>query len=595
MVAPPVVSTPRYSLLCVDDEPQMLKALALNLGAHYAVELAPNGRVALQMLKAMPNINVIISDMRMPGMNGAQFLAAARQIAPRVRRLVLTGDTGIQTAQAAVNEGRVFRYLTKPCSSTLLLEAVAAAIEDFNAEARESSAIRKTIIHDALMHDSTTALESRESLLERLNGTYSSDGSDELTDRVLLFIDIDIDEELAEASDISITDQAMRILAGRLQALIQDAQCLARYRQTTFVALLAPHASSIEDALALAANLVSSLEEPVLIRDTVLIHSLRIGIATVPCGTKPQHIVLRHAEVAARHARTQTTSAVCVFSQELSTNESRRRDLSRALTLAVGREQLTLYYQPIVDVNTHSVYTIEALARWVHPQLGTISPDVFIPLAEESGLIIQFGDWALNRACTEALTLPRALIPRVSVNVSVAQLVHPRFLARMSESLERSTLPPSALEIEVTETFCALDLDKACAVLSEVRLLGIRVAIDDFGAGYSSLSYLNRLPADVLKIDASFARNIDRGGEFIIVAALGVADKLGIDVILEGIESERTMMQARALGISKMQGFYFARPRLADDLLPWHREFIGPVREQIMRSCQQSLTDYVTQ
>jgi EAL domain-containing protein (putative c-di-GMP-specific phosphodiesterase class I) len=251
----------------------------------------------------------------------------------------------------------------------------------------------------------------------------------------------------------------------------------------------------------------------------------------------------------------------------------RRRETIQALRGAVAQKQLTLHYQPIIDIEHNRVYSIEALARWEHPQLGFVSPNIFIPLAEETGLMIPIGDWVINRACADCRNLLGRIFRRVSVNVSVAQILDSRFMQCLYQAIETSGIEATALELELTETVFAEDLERVCKLLSEVRLLGVRVAIDDFGAGYSSLAYLARLPVDVLKIDRTFVQDFDRGGEAIIGAALSVAHTLKIEVIVEGVETALELKRVRALGARKIQGFLFARPMPAAALLSWHEEF----------------------
>jgi len=206
-----------------------------------------------------------------------------------------------------------------------------------------------------------------------------------------------------------------------------------------------------------------------------------------------------------------------------------------------------------------------------------VSPGIFIPLAEKTDLIIPLGEWVLNRACADAKALFGQIFRRMSVNVSVSQILHRGFIGVLSQSIENSGLEPAALELEVTETVFAEDLEKIRAVLTAVRRLGLSVAIDDFGTGYSSLAYLGSLPVDTLKIDAVFVRNFDRGGEAIIGAALAVAKKLRIEAIVEGIETSDSLDKIRRLGATKVQGYLFARPMPVTTLMSWHSEFIEPL------------------
>jgi predicted signal transduction protein with EAL and GGDEF domain len=365
-----------------------------------------------------------------------------------------------------------------------------------------------------------------------------------------------------------------------LRGLFVATQCLAHYRPETFVGLVDVKESFEDAAQVLARRAIHVLEQPVEVEGIVLQYRVAVGIAPISVGDDPS-AVLRYAQLAAREAAQSDHNPVCVYSRESRVKDDLRRQTIRALRIAVTKEQLRVHYQPIVDLEHHRVYSIEALARWEHSQLGVVSPDIFIPLAEKAGLMMPLGESILNRVCADAKALLGPLFRRVSVNVSVAQLLHRQFIHALSQSINNGGLDPTALELEVTETVFAEDLDKACAVLREVRALGIRVAIDDFGAGYSSLAYLSRLPVDTLKIDAAFVRDFHCGGEAIIGAALAVAKQLKIEAIVEGIETAEMLDKICGLGATKVQGYFFARPMPAAMLRGWHSEVIEPLTHHL--------------
>jgi len=568
------VASQTHTVLCVDDEPQILEALALTLGRQYQVNMAPSGLAALEMLRAAPDTTVIISDMRMPSMNGAQFLAAARKIAPHARRILLTGHADVASAVQAVNEGGIFRLLTKPCSSARLSEAVEAAIADHDADARERNEIRENAKEEILSKDPLTGLSSPASLLERLDRCRGAEGASEWRPEVLFVIEIGGVDELSDGYDCKAAEHIFRLLAMRLRAHLANAECLARYPETMFVALLIPRDSSDAALETLASSIVAALEVPLAQDGIAQQIRVAVGIARIPIGTNTDpRSALRYAELAAREAKRHGSDPVRLFSRESIVRNERRRETVQALRTAVAQQQLSLHYQPIVDIERGTVYSIEALARWQHEKLGTVPPNTFIPLAEEIGLMIPLGEWVMNRACADARLLSGPQFGRVSVNCSVSQLLDSRFLYGLYQAIEKSGIDPKALELELTETVFAEDVDRVCTLLSDVRLLGVSVAIDDFGAGYSSLAYLTRLPIDVLKIDKTFVENFDRGGEAIIGAALAVARTLKIEVIVEGVETEQALRQLRALGATKIQGYVFAKPMPVNALMAWHADF----------------------
>jgi predicted signal transduction protein with EAL and GGDEF domain len=562
-----------YPVLCVDDEPQILEALALTLGRRFNVSMACGPEDALQKLRDAPHMAVIISDMRMPNMSGAEFLAASRRIAPDARRILITGYSDIPTAIAAVNEGQVFRFLTKPCESAELVEAVQAAIADIQEESVERSAIRRFAEREALDRDPHSGLASRERLLDRLTESQWRTTAEGGSTDCLYVIDIDNLLQIVDEANLSGSEPILGIFARRLQAHFPEAICLACYNETTFAVLVTESGNS-EVALQLSGiKLADALTEPLNVGGFVLPVALSIGIARVPTGTDDSRVVLKHGELAAREAKRRGGNSVSVYSPESQAKAEYRRELLRALRVAVEKEELALHYQPIVDIENNRLHSVEALARWQHTQLGNVSPGTFIPLAEESGLMIPFGGWVLRQACSMARTLVGPVCPRVSVNVSVPQVMDPGFLYSIYLALEGSGLDPESLELELTESVFAGELDMVCRLLDDVRRLGVRIAIDDFGVGYSSLGYLSRLPINAVKTDISFVRNFHSGGEAIIGATLELAHKLGLEVVVEGVETAEMLEKVRGMGATNIQGYLFAKPMALPELTAWLVDF----------------------
>jgi Amt family ammonium transporter len=574
MVArPKSIETAAHAVLCVDDEPQLLEAIALTLGRRYHVELASSGEAALEALRTLPKLSVVVSDMQMPRMNGVQFFNEARRVAPNARRILLTGYADMTSAIAAVNDGRVFRYLTKPCSAAQLNEAVEAAIADIEAELRDQSAQRRNVEREIAGLDRLTGLASREGLIERLCLLQSQCAAGTGSDATLFLIDIGDPEALLEGLDCEADERVLRHLAERLRSEFGAAECLARSGPQTLTAVLATKTRSEGELRDAAFRIMEALDRPVEVDGVAVKASLTIGVVPIDTGTDDARVLIRHAELAAREARQPGASPVCVFSSESNARAAYRRELSRALRIAVAREELDLHYQPIIDVAGNRLHSVEALARWEHPQLGFIPPTTFVPLLEQLDLMVPVGEGLLVRACSGVRGILGPVCPRVSVNVSVSQLLDANFLHSIYVALDKSGIAASALEMEVTETVFAQDLDRISSILTEIRALGIRVALDDFGAGYSSLRYLNRLPLDVVKIDGIFVRDFDQGGDAIIAAALSIAEKLHIELIVEGVETDAMLANVRTLGVTKMQGFLYARPMPQAQLKAWLAEF----------------------
>lgn len=572
---PQTIHSAKHAVLCVDDEPQLLEGLALTIGHLYYVELAAGGPAALEKLREHPQMSVIVSDMRMPEMDGVEFLSASRNIAPDARRILLTGYADTNSAIAAVNEGRIFKYLSKPCSSAELLDAIAAAVADYEADIEERSALRRTLSREILGVDRPTGLASRDALLEQL--CLMQGRAAELPASALFLIEIALEKAMIDEFDSRARDGALRVLADRLKSGFPQAECVARHGPGTFVVVLTPENQSESSLELLGLKLITALEQPVEIDGIAHKVGLSIGIALIAPGIENPEVIIQHAEMAARDAARIGGNSVRVFSPESRAKAEYRRELGRALRDSLAREELVLHYQPIVDVELGSLHSLEALARWEHPRLGFVPPAAFIPLIEQMKLMSSFGDWVMRRACSEIRPMLGAVCPRVSVNVSVTQLIDIQFMHNVYVALDQAGLAASALELEITESVCAENFDAVRQILTELRDLGVGIAIDDFGSGYSSLHYLSRLPVSAVKIDGSFVRDFEQGGEAVIAAALSIAEKLRIDAIVEGIETAAMLDQVRRLGAVKLQGYWFARPMPQAALSLWIAGFSGEI------------------
>ncbi|HZT02951.1 MAG TPA: EAL domain-containing protein [Steroidobacteraceae bacterium] len=410
----------RPVVMCVDDEPGVLEGLRAILGRKYSVISAADAKSALCLLGQQPNVAVILSDMRMPGMDGIEFLARCCSLVPRAQRIMLTGQADLSIAMSAVNRGQVFRFLTKPCASPRLLEAVAAATARY------------------------AALDAQE-------------------------------EVPRQVADVR-----------------QDHR----------------HSAGVPDR-----------------------------------------------------------------SESLDFDD---RALLADLLDAIRQDRLQLHYQPIIDVRTGQVRGFEGLARWRHERIGYVPPTRFVAIAERGGEITRLGRWVRRRACLDSGHLSTNGATKVAVNVSAQELVSPRFLRHLEQCLSLPGLRPGTLELELTESALAKDIDALRERLTQARSLGVSICVDDFGTGYSSLSYLSHLPVDVIKVDRVFVREFDDGGKSIIKAALGIARDFGREVIIEGVETEEMLQRVCELGASLVQGYLFARPMPVSDIASWRADRCPP-------------------
>ncbi len=561
----------RARVLCVDDERQVLDGLALQLRRRYAVGLAISGADGLAYLREHPDTAVIISDMRMPGMDGAAFLAASHSVAPDARRILLTGFSDQASTVAAINEGRICRFLSKPCDPKTLSEAIESALADHRREMHDRSEIRRLAVQEVITRDRGSGLASRESLLQTLQDTLLRSPVDEAGAVYL----VRARAQPAEALDLdsSTTDTLVAQIASRLDAFKSSFRCIARWDAQSF-ALLEPASDMTPDALLRRGqSLAEAVDFSTEFSGARVSVQATVGIVVLTRTMTEARVVMGNAELAELAARGRDGGLPFLFTAELAESAAYRRTLVRALREAIVDDRLEMNYQPIVDIESGRLHSVEALARWRHPQYGAISPGTFIPLAESAGLIVQFGEWALRRVCREAAAIVEKGFPRVALNVSVIQLLDPEFLYGLYLALDQARLEPSVLEIEVTESVFAQDIERLRSILLDVQKLGIHIAIDDFGAGYSSLAYLSRLPVSIVKTDGAFMRDFERGGEAIIVATLGMAGKFGLETIVEGVETAAMLQSARSVGATLVQGYHFARPMPVDALDAWREGF----------------------
>lgn len=546
----------RVRILCVDDEPEVLRGLRLVLGRDYEMVEALSGEAALEAISGDGEFAVIVSDMRMPRMNGAELLSRLVAIAPHTPRILLTGEADLSSAIAAVNEGQIFRFLTKPCLPTDLRRAVAAAVDRFQAQKHEITSMRRKLVVEQCKIDSLTGLASRQDLMAILESA-AYDASVAGGDIVAFFISIDASDTPIIPGELPWEDELALVIADRLRQQFGDARAIGRWDTGQFVVLESSKAvcdmSLVERAEEMHRALTVSIESG---QEAVGVGA-RVGVARLTDRLQWQSLI-RQAACASRDSR--SMQGVCLYQHEVPSPDSRNRQLVRAMRQALSGHQFRLHYQPIVNIDTNVAPAIEALVRWEHPVLGAVSPATFIPVAEQSGHILDIGRWVLWQACREVQPILTDGIMKLAVNISARQVMERNFLPELEKCLTHFAIPAGTLELELTESAMASDIGALRAALEAVRSLNVRISVDDFGTGYSSLSYLSRLPVDTIKVDRIFVRDFLMGGGTIIRAALAMAKEFGKEVIIEGVETDAMLEQVRGLGATLVQGYLFATP-----------------------------------
>jgi EAL domain-containing protein (putative c-di-GMP-specific phosphodiesterase class I) len=300
--------------------------------------------------------------------------------------------------------------------------------------------------------------------------------------------------------------------------------------------------------------------------------SASVGVAIADGDSTPETL-MQQSDAAMYRAKERGRGRVELFDDALRSKTEQRWATVSALRQALEREEFTVHYQPVVDLSTGAMVSLEALLRWAHPGRGLVSPAEFIPVAEETGLIVPIGAWALEQACRQLIQWqqtpkPSATAPRLSiaVNLSVRQILAPDIASQIADVLRRTGVRPADLCLELTESVFMGDVDYFGTTLADIKTLGVNLAIDDFGTGYSSLSYLKRFPVDTVKVDRAFVDGlgVDPHDTALVAAIVAMADALALDVIAEGVETREQLLGLKRLGVPRAQGFYLARPMAAD-------------------------------
>jgi diguanylate cyclase (GGDEF)-like protein/PAS domain S-box-containing protein len=415
-------------------------------------------------------------------------------------------------------------------------------------------------IHYLAHHDALTALPNRSHFNARIDQEIAALARGESL--AVLCLDLDRFKEVNDLFGHAAGDTVLQAVASRVTAVLDERQMMARLGGDEF-AVLMPVANPAA-ASRLAETILEALRATSDAPETNAI-STSIGIALCPDDAGDRQALLTHADTALYRAKSEGRNTYRFFEARMGAEVRERRILEHDLRLAVARDELRLVYQPQKDIRSQVITGFEALLRWKHPTRGEISPSVFIPVAEETGTILEIGDWVLKTACREAATWTRPLT--VAVNVSAVQLYNADFVKELHQILLETGLPPRRLEIEITETALVRDFNRALTTLRLIKALGIRIAMDDFGTGYSSLSNLRAFPFDKIKIDGSFIKSVNSNDQAatIVRAVLGLGRGLGLPVLAEGVETDAELHFLRDELCDEAQGYLLGRPAAIGD------------------------------
>ncbi|NRG18097.1 bifunctional diguanylate cyclase/phosphodiesterase [Rhizobiales bacterium] len=415
----------------------------------------------------------------------------------------------------------------------------------------------------AALHDGLTGLANRDLLTKRFEELLSEGGG---ADRLLgvVYIDLDHFKDINDTLGHAAGDEVICEAARRLRVIVPSGALLARISGDEF-ALLVPDCQDRDELDDLLKRIQDRFASPMYTSNTHLYVSLSIGAAVAPDDGASMGELLRKADIALYSAKANGRGRHTFFTIAMEEQVRARENLARELRRAIDHDQLSLVYQPQTTINGRKILAVEALVRWNHPSRGQISPASFIPLAEETGLINDLGLWVLRRACRDAVRWPHL---KLAVNISPIQFRHPQFIERLTSILSATGFNPHRLEIEVTENVFSNEDPLVLQTLQRVQQKGIRVALDDFGSGYSSLSYLRQFPFDTLKIDRAFIAGLETSphASAILGTIINLGEALGMSVVAEGIETEHQAAFLRLTKCDRLQGYFLSRPVPADEV-----------------------------
>jgi len=412
-------------------------------------------------------------------------------------------------------------------------------------------------------HDSLTKLPNRLLMTDRLNHAIEHARRED-HQLAVLFLDLDRFKLINDSLGHHVGDVLLQYGANRIVKLVRDSDTVARLGGDEFVIIL-EQIDDTKDAAVLAQKLMRAFGDPFMIDEKELTVTLSIGISVYPGDGKDYNTLVKNADAAMYRAKEQGRNDYQFYTPALTNLAFEHLTMDSALRHALENEELILYYQPQYSLKTGNLIGVEALIRWEHPEMGTISPDKFIPIAEESGLIVPVGEWVLRTACQQMKKWKKYKLKHMAVNISGRQFRKESILGSVKKVLKETRLNPELLELEITESII-MDEASHARILDELNQMGIYIAIDDFGTGYSSLSYLKRLPVHKLKIDSSFVRDIpgDLSDKAITTAIVAMGKSLNLKVIAEGVETKEQQDFLKSLGCDEAQGFLFSQPLPAD-------------------------------
>lgn len=575
-------------ILIVDDEAVVRGVLLALLGAKYECVEAASAEDALARLQNEA-FNLIISDIQMSGISGLEMIPKVCELAPDAGIVMISGLRNVEVAMKAMRAG-AFDYITKPFDfehveavvaraldyqslrrtkrlyENHLEEQVAARTEDLRREILERQRAEEKVNRMAY-YDALTNLPNPALFKDRLTHELEKTGGGARKMAAIVFFALDRFSNVGDTLGHAASDEILRGFAERLACCVRKTDTAAYFGGGEF-ALFATGIGSAEDCAKIAGKIKKSLLPPFDCGGQELFVTASFGISLAPNDGEDCQTLLKNASIALNRAQRGGGDSYQFYTSDMHERALKSLSLENSLRRGLERGEFVVYYQPQINAANGKLVGAEALVRWRHPELGMVPPLEFIPIAEATGLIVPLGAWVLQTACEQTAAWQRAgFAPvRVGVNLSLRQFKQSNLVENVKRILNEARLKSEFLELELTESLLMDDAETTIETLRDLRNLGIKISIDDFGSGYSSLSHLKKLPIDTLKIDRSFVTDVAAGASdaAIVKTIVTLARSLGLKTIAEGVETKEQSEILANLGCDEMQGYLFGKPLPAD-------------------------------